>query len=273
MVAQTHAYVIDCEGLKQAIARNDGDLVLVDLRKTEHYERAHLPGAVHLEYAGLVASRPPVGGLLPDNATLSSLLSTLGLKTHSWVVAYDDEGGGRASRLLWTLDTLGHAGGISLLDGGFDAWSRANGAIETGRIEPVRSHYRAQALKSCAVDAQYILANLERTDFILLDTRTPEEFDGSNLRAARGGHIPGAVNFNWTDAMDDMKMLRPFDELRKRLRGAGVHEDKEVIAYCQTHHRSSHTFVVLRALGFERAKGYAGAWSEWGNLPDTPIER
>jgi rhodanese-related sulfurtransferase len=66
--------------------------------------------------------------------------------------------------------------------------------------------------------------------------------------------------------------LKPAEELRPLLEVAGVTPDREVIAYCQTHHRSSHTYVVLKSLGYPRIKGYPGAWSEWGNLPDTPIE-
>src|SRR5690606_20502838 len=125
-----------------------------------------------------------------------------------------------------------------------------------------------------AVDKDYVLAHLNDPNVVLVDARTPEEYVGSLKRAARGGHIPGAVNFNWTDAMDPERQLRLKDagELRRAFEALGVTPDKEIITYCQTHHRSSHTYVTLRALGYPRVKAYAGSWSEWGNLPDTPIE-
>jgi 3-mercaptopyruvate sulfurtransferase SseA len=86
--------------------------------------------------------------------------------------------------------------------------------------------------------------------------------------------VPGAVNFDWVNAIDQQRNLRlkPAEELRTLLETAGVTPDREVIVYCQTHHRSSHTYVVLKSLGYPRIKGYPGAWSEWGNLTDTPIE-
>ena len=120
----------------------------------------------------------------------------------------------------------------------------------------------------------YILTRLGDADVVFLDTRTPEEYRGVNLRAARGGHIPGAINFDWVKAIDREHNLRlkPPAELRRLLESEGVTADKEVIAYCQTHHRSSHTYVMMKSLGFPRIKGYPGAWSEWGNLPDTPVE-
>ncbi len=68
------------------------------------------------------------------------------------------------------------------------------------------------------------------------------------------------------------RRIRPRDELMDELAALGVTADKEVVAYCQTHHRSSHTYIVLKSLGFDRLRGYPGAWSEWGNDPATPIE-
>jgi len=97
---------------------------------------------------------------------------------------------------------------------------------------------------------------------------------GSSVLAARGGHIPGAVNMDWVLAMDkarDLRLRSP-EELRRMLERRGVTPDKEVIVYCQTHHRSSHTYVMLKSLGYPRIRGYPGAWSAWGNRRDTPVE-
>jgi thiosulfate/3-mercaptopyruvate sulfurtransferase len=124
-------------------------------------------------------------------------------------------------------------------------------------------------------DKSYILSRLGQADLALLDTRSPGEYRGLDVRAARGGHIPGAVNMNWTTAMDQARQLRfkADGELRALLEGLGVTPDKEVIVYCQTHHRSAHTYMVLKHLGYPRIRGYPGAWSEWGNDAALPVER
>lgn len=248
-------------------------LLVVDLCRPQIYAAMHVPGAVHLDYTAIVASRPPVGGLLPEPAALAAALSGIGLTPEHHVVAYDDEGGGKAARLLWTLDVLGHHR-YSLLDGGLHAWADEGHPLEEGSATPAPSAYEAHIGEAHRADRDYILARLGDPDVVLLDTRTPEEYRGERRLAQRGGHIPGAVNMDWVRLLDPARNLRlqPEPALGELLDALGVRREREIIAYCQTHHRSAHTYVVLRALGFERVRGYPGAWSEWGNLPDTPVE-
>ena len=161
-----------------------------------------------------------------------------------------------------------------MLNGGIHAWANEGHPLAHAPAEVVPGDYAAEIRGDVSADKDYILARLGDDEVVLLDTRTPEEYHGIKVRAERGGHIPGAVNFNWVEAIDQQRNLRlkPAAELRALLEGVGATPDREIIAYCQTHHRSSHTYVVLKHLGFPRIRGYPGAWSEWGNLPDTPIE-
>ena len=250
------------------------DLLVVDLCDARLYRRFHVPGATHLEYGMLIQSRPPVGGLLPDPEHLSRVFSALGLKPGMHVVAYDDEGGGKAGRLLWTLHLLGHER-CSLLNGGLHAWANEGRAMEESPAAPQPVDYTA-AIRDARYLAEweYIRDRLDDPDVVLLDTRTPAEYCGMQRFAARGGHIPGAVNLDWTQTIDQGRNLRlkPEAELRALFEALDVTPDREVIVYCQTHHRSSHTFVVLKSLGYPRIRGYSGAWSEWGNREDLPAE-
>ncbi len=253
---------------------DDPRLLVVDLSRAEHYAQGHIPGAVHLEYAQLVASRGPAQGALPEEKHLSGLFSALGLTRETQVVAYDDECNGRAARLLWTLEVIGHPR-YSLLNGGLEAWTENGGRLTVvpGKRTPNRDTVDLSAARALA-DKDYVLSRLGDRKTVLLDTRSPGEYRGEIKRAARAGHIPGAVNFDWVRAMDPQRCLRirPAEELKQELAALGVTPDKEVIVYCQTHHRSAHTYIVLKALGYPDVKGYPGSWSEWGNLPDTPIE-
>lgn len=251
----------------------DPHLLIVDLCKPETYAQAHVPGAVHVEYARIIAGRPPVMGLLPDEGDLSALLSALGLTPEMHVVAYDDEGGGRACRLLWTLEAAGHAR-LSLLNGGFHAWFNERFPVNGDVPVPAPGRYLARFDARTIANLDYVASRLKQPGVVLVDARSADEYSGRRKLTARGGHIPGAVNFDWVNAMDPNHnlRLRPAPELHHALATLGVTPDKEVIVYCQTHHRSAHTYIVLKSLGYTNVNGYPGSWSEWGNNPDTPIE-
>lgn len=265
--------VIEPEQLKPMIG--DARLLLVDLSEPPTYAARHVPGAVNLPSQQLIRAEPPAMGLMATERQLSEVLSGIGLTDDVHVVAYDAEGNGRASRFLWTLDALGHPG-FSLLDGGLAAWTSAGGQLESGIVEPRPSQYQAKLRNPDAVaDIDYIRDHLQDPTVLVLDARSPGEFAGADQRAARAGHIPGAVNFEWTRAMDPQRdrRLLPEETLRKALSELGATPDKEIVTHCQTHHRSAYTYVILKHLGFERVRGYPGSWSEWGNRPDTPIEK
>ena len=253
-------------------------LLIVDMSNPENYASKHLPGAVNLPYANIMQAVPPAGGMLPDEQHLSKVLSAIGLRSDHHVVAYDGEQGGRAARFLWTLDVLGHSG-LSLLNGGLSAWKQAAFPLNDVTTSPSPSQYKAQRANPLALaDKAYILSCLNEaraTRPALLDARSAAEYAGLDVRAKRGGHIPGAVNLNWLDTIDSGNALRfkPDTELRAILNELGLQQEQEIITYCQTHHRSAHSYWMLKHLGYPHIRGYAGSWSEWGNDPSVPIEK
>jgi thiosulfate/3-mercaptopyruvate sulfurtransferase len=250
------------------------DVVIVDLSSAAAFSRQHIPGAANVDAALVTSSRPPVMGLLPPAEGFGRLLAAAGITPQSHVVAYDGENGLKASRFLWTLDVIGHAR-FSLLDGGLQAWISAQLPVESSAgpaagagVYPVSYRPEHQA------DRAYIQSHLGDPGVVILDVRTAAEFSGADKRAQRAGHIPGAVNVEWTRALiggGDMR-LRPAEQLHALYTGAGITPDREIILHCQTHQRSSHSYIVLKSLGYNRLKGYPGSWSEWGNDPATPVE-
>ena len=249
------------------------NLLLVDLCRPEQYAAAHLPGAVYLPFTQLMSGHMPGPGKLPPESSLSELFSALGLTPDTHVVAYDDEGGGWAGRLIWTLDVLGHRH-YSYLNGGLHAWAEARKPLEEGVNVPTPTTYSAHIHTAPMITKEEIQQRLELPDFVIWDARTPEEYLGLRQGAARNGHIPGAVNYEWTRAMDRHNGLRIRDlnTVRQELASLGIRGDKHVVTHCQSHHRSGFTYLLGKILGFENIQAYPGSWSEWGNDPETPIE-
>jgi len=271
-MTDTLPLIVEPEQLTAALARPN--VLLVDLSAPETYVQYHIPAAVYLEYPWIIHMEKPRMGLLPDKAQLANVLSALGLTPATHVIAYDDEGGGRACRFLWTLDCVGHRR-FSLLNGGLIAWTN-EGREVTSRIKyPTAGNYEVKVLQEEPIaDRQYILDHMNHQEVVILDARSAAEYSGAKLFAARGGHIPGAVNIDWTEAMDRSRHMRlkPAAQLRSLLQAKGITPDKTIVCHCQSHHRSAHTYIMLKSLGYAKIKGYPGSWSDWGNDASTPIE-
>jgi len=249
------------------------NILIVDLSSPSTYVQYHIPGAVFLNYEWIIHAEPPRMGLLPEKTQLENVFSAIGISSDTHVIAYDDEGGGRACRFLWTLDCAGHKQ-FSLLNGGLHSWTNEGHEVSSKVQWPIPATFSYQHNEEPLADRQYILDHLNHSEVVIFDARSAHEYSGTKAFAQRAGHIPGAINIEWTEAMDKSRHMRlkPDAELRDMLAAKGILPNKEIITHCQTHHRSAHTYIMLKHLGFEKIKGYPGSWSDWGNDTTTPIE-
>lgn len=255
--------------------RNNENLIIIDLCKAKQYAQAHIPGAHFVNYIDIVKIDKPVMGLLPDNEVFSALLSRLGITKNSLIVAYDDEGGGCAARFVWTLNVFGHETAV-ILNGGLHSWANEGHPltnVATDKPEP--SNYQLRKSHRHTASRAFIQTHLDDNKVVFLDARSVAEYSGKKLFSDKAGHIPGAIHYEWTAAMDQNNNLRrlPADVIQQQLDSLGISKDKEVVCYCQSHHRSAYSWLVLKSLGYENVLGYPGSWSEWGNHPDTLVEK
>jgi thiosulfate/3-mercaptopyruvate sulfurtransferase len=250
---------------------DDGDVVIVDVRQPFFYAQAHIPGAVSLPLVLLLSGTAGV----PNAETLAGQLGRAGITRESHVVAYDEGGSSSAARLYWLLTAYGHPR-VSVLDGGVTAWRHSGLDWEYVPVAPEPADYPTPQIDAAVLsDAGDVLGSLGADDRVLVDTRSPAEYLGLQATALRNGHIPGAINIDWSANfrnVDGVALLQDDDSLRALYGTAGLTSDKFITVYCASGMRASQTFAVLRNLGYPRVSIYLPGWNEWGNWADTPVD-
>ncbi len=230
------------------------DVRVVDVRDEWEYEGiGHVPGAVNVPFERF-RSEDGDEGMLPGADVWRELMESAGISEDDTLVAYDDTHGVFAARFLVTAELYGHRD-LRLLDGDFSAWSRAH---EVSRDEPdvEPSNYEIREPENSPLVDFEAVRDAVDGEWVILDTREPWEYEE--------GHVPGAVNLDWREFVDDeSRGLKPSDELESILASHGVTPGTPVLLYCNTARRISHTYLVLRSLGYEDVGFYEGSLTEW----------
>ena len=236
------------------------EVSVVDVRDAWEFDGiGHIPGAVNVPFetfrAEDDAGDTERAGTLPGVDAWEALMSQAGVEPDDTLVAYDDTHGVFAARFLVTALAYGHDD-VHLLDGDFSAWSRDH-EVERGTPDVEATTYVASEPESTPfVDFDTVQTFVSSAEGAILDTREPWEWEE--------GHLPGAVQLDWRELVDDeSRGFKSKEEMRAVLADHGVTPGTRVLLYCNTARRISHTYVALTYLGYEDVMFYEGSLTDW----------
>jgi thiosulfate/3-mercaptopyruvate sulfurtransferase len=242
------------------------DLIVVDTRPFSEYSVCHIPGAVNLDLMQFHWIDTSVEGIESFTEQSRRLLSSLGVSKRKTVIFYDNISGPASARGVWLLLYFSHTQ-VAMLDGGINSWKHNGYRTErkTNAFKPAK--FEAIPDRKVLATVRDVKRAIASNSGIIIDSRSAAEYSGSHARAAKRGHIPSAINIDWTKNISNSNFKRHRSLERMY---SNISKDRSIITYCQGGYRAANTFVVLRDLGFKHVKMYLGSWGEWGNNPQLP---
>lgn len=244
---------VDVDKLRSEI--RDKSVKVLDIRKEEDYKQGHIPGAINLPLATLLADDSPEKVL--------QFVQSFGIGDETPVVVYDDTFGALASRVAWTLEYIGHKD-VTLLNITYGAWK--NMGLESDKESPsiVKSNHSLNLQPQILATADYLVPAKEK-GAILIDNRERLNFLEQ--------HIPGAINIPYRMLASGQNILRPKEDLKRLMGNRNIKPNSELITYCgSVGTLSGLGYYALKSIGIENVKLYVRSFKEWKSL-EKPIEK
>ncbi len=271
----------DVEWVKQNLGKPGIAIIEVDYDPKLAYEQGHIPGALLIDWRKDM-NKPDMRDII-DAGEFEKLMSRLGISNDTHVILYGDYNNWFATFAFWVFEMYGHQK-VQLLNGGRKKWIDSGGELtkEVPAVKPATYKVPKVNYENRVFLEDLLKMKIADPILVLVDVRSPAEYTGEitappeypNEHAQRGGHIPGAVNIPWGQAIREDGTFKSAEELRQLYSSKGVVPDKRVVTYCRIGERASVTWFVLKhLLGYKDVKVYDGSWTEWGNLVRFPIEK
>lgn len=210
----------------------------------------------------------------PGEASFNKAARELGINNDSCIVVYDDHGIYSSARVWWMFLSMGHRN-IAVLNGGRKAWIDAGYKMEPKKqgTYPV-GDFKGQFQNEFFKDHNEVLKNITSKNKLVLDARAELRFKGvveEPRKGLRSGHIPESLNLPYSDLLIDGK-LRDEDEL-KSLFEYFVNKEQGLVFSCGSGITACVLALGAQISGYKDLSVYDGSWTEWGSLPELPVEK
>jgi thiosulfate/3-mercaptopyruvate sulfurtransferase len=254
------------------------NLLILDARGEKAYSEGHIPGAIATSWQSFSNMEGAPGdmgwGVVKEASDLSEIIAALGIDQDKKIVVYTDvlNGWGEDARVFWTLEMAG-LNNVRILDGGYNLWEDSDLGVSKDTVQVEKSTLIVETLdRSASIDFNTLKDNYDT--YVVIDTRNKDEYEGAtNFGEARGGHLPEAIHFNFSNVLNEDGTFKDTEVLEEIFSAAGLEKEDKIVTYCTAGIRSAHLQVALEMAGYENAQNYDASFYEWSGNDEVSVEK
>lgn len=265
LMAQSSA-LINAKDLGAMLSNKE--LVIVSAQKPEDYNAVHITNSVNLFYKDIQVDTKTGFMKCPDD--LAKLAGSMGINENKTIVVYDDGTMKGASHVWWTLKYMG-ARDVRILDGGLDAWKGARKPVTGTATKITTTTFNLDVKVDMNIFKDEFATVYNANGLVLVDAREADQYRGEKGQTARKGHIPGAVNLEFTEFVANGS-FKSKEEILSMVGTLGIAPETKVIVYCNSGVKAAVAyFAMVEIAGLANVRLYEGSFNEWEMNPDNEV--
>ena len=257
-----------------ALQKEKPGLVVIDASKEKLYAQSHIEGAINIPYTILNEKDPKIDGSMLSLEEVAKILGNKGVSNEDSIVVYDEGTQKYATLIYWTLKYLG-AKDVKVLHKEMNAFRDARLKMTAAVPTAKAKNFNVNLVPEINADAAYVESVIGKADVVIIDARTPDEFNGvrNEKSTYSNGHINGAINIPYESIVKTGTNDFISPEEFQALAGMELSPEKTYLLYCKTGIKGATLYAyMVNVLGFKNVKNYKGAYAEWDYLGKLSVK-
>ena len=238
----------------------------------EEYKSNHIPNAIFFDLDGNSKKNTNLPHMIVEMNIWEKIVSKMGINKDDKIIIYDNSDVISSCRCWFNFIYFGHDPKlVHVLNGGLKKWMNEKRKITNNFTNIQTSDYKCFEKKELVKNKYLIDQNIKNKEFVVIDARSRERFNGSipePRKGLRSGNIKNSFCLPFDHCLNKNKTFKNKDELKIIFETCLKNVDrKDVVFSCG----SGVTACVL-ALAYSLINDkyhpciYDGSWAEYGMI-------
>ena len=235
----------------------------------EEYNQEHIPNAIFFDLDKNSKLDTDLPHMLTDPKSWEKIMGKMGINNNDRIVVYDNSDVISSCRCWYNLIYYGHDPKlVHVLDGGLKKWKTENKSTDNKKVITKTATYSCKENKELVKNKKQIDENINSKEFIVVDARSRERFDGivaEPRKGLRSGSIKNSFCLPFSELIDENYTFVSKDKIQEKFDSLKFNFEKNIVFSCGSGVTASVLALAYSLINDKYMPSiYDGSWSEYG---------